>query len=100
MLRKLFKFHGGVKPQTNKAQSTTAPIAPVPLPDRLVIPLHQAVGGHPRPLVQPGDRVLKGQRIGGADGSLSSAVHASTSGIVATWHRHSCPTPPASPPCR
>lgn len=82
MLRKLFKFHGGVKPQTNKAPSTTAPIAPVPLPDRLVIPLHQAVGGHPRPLVQPGDRVLKGQRIGGADGSLSSAVHASTSGIV------------------
>ena len=82
MLRKLFKFHGGVKPQTNKAPSTPAPIAPVPLPDRLVIPLHQAVGGHPRPLVQPGDRVLKGQRIGGADGSLSSAVHASTSGIV------------------
>lgn len=29
MLRKLFKFHGGVKPQTNKERSTTAPIAPV-----------------------------------------------------------------------
>jgi electron transport complex protein RnfC len=82
MLRKLFKFHGGVKPQTNKEQSTTAPIGAVPLPDRLVIPLHQAVGGHPRPLVQPGERVFKGQRIGGADGSLSSAVHASTSGLV------------------
>ncbi|MBP8134304.1 MAG: electron transport complex subunit RsxC, partial [Zoogloea sp.] len=82
MLRKLFKFHGGVKPQTNKERSTTAPIAAVPLPDRLVIPLHQAVGGHPRPLVQPGDRVFKGQRIGGADGNLSSAVHASTSGLV------------------
>ncbi len=82
MLRKLFKFHGGVKPQTNKTQSTTAAIAAVPLPDRLVIPLHQAVGGHPRPLVQPGEHVLKGQRIGGADGNLSSAVHASTSGIV------------------
>ena len=82
MLRKLFKFHGGVKPKTNKEQSTTAPIGAVPLPDRLVIPLHQAVGGHPRPLVQPGERVFKGQRIGGADGSLSSAVHASTSGLV------------------
>ncbi|WP_347248002.1 electron transport complex subunit RsxC [Zoogloea sp.] len=82
MLRKLFKFHGGVKPPTNKAHSTTAPIASVPLPDRLVIPLHQSVGGHPRPLVQPGDQVFKGQRIGGADGNLSSAVHASTSGIV------------------
>ena len=70
MLRKLFKFHGGVKPQTNKTGSTTAPIAQVPLPDRLVIPLHQAVGGHPRPLVQVGDHVFKGQRIGSADGSL------------------------------
>ena len=57
MLRKLFKFHGGVKPHTNKTQSTTAPIAAVPLPERLAIPLHQAVGGHPRPLVAPGDRV-------------------------------------------
>jgi Na+-translocating ferredoxin:NAD+ oxidoreductase subunit C len=82
MLRKLFTFHGGVKPQTNKEQSTTTPIGSVPLPDRLVIPLHQAVGGHPRPQVQPGDRVFKGQRIGGADGNLSSAVHASTSGLV------------------
>ncbi|WP_374491172.1 electron transport complex subunit RsxC [Zoogloea sp.] len=82
MLRKLFKFHGGVKPATHKEQSTTAPIAPVPMPDRLVIPLHQSVGGHPRPLVQVGDKVLKGQRIGAADGQLSAAVHASTSGTV------------------
>ncbi|MCA0185201.1 MAG: electron transport complex subunit RsxC [Proteobacteria bacterium] len=82
MLRKLFSFHGGVKPATHKEQSTLAPIASVPLPDRLVIPLHQSVGGHPRPLVQPGERVFKGQRIGAADGSLSSAVHASTSGLV------------------
>ena len=82
MLRKLFSFHGGVKPQTHKAQSTTAPIAPVPMPDRLVIPLHQAVGGQPRPLVKPGERVFKGQRIGAADGNVSSAVHASTSGLV------------------
>lgn len=82
MLRKLFSFHGGVKPATHKDQSTLAPIASVPLPERLVIPLHQSVGGHPRPLVQPGERVFKGQRIGGADGMLSSAVHASTSGLV------------------
>ncbi len=82
MLRKLFSFHGGVKPATHKDQSTLTPIAPVPLPERLVIPLHQSVGGQPRPLVQPGERVFKGQRIGAADGSLSSAVHASTSGLV------------------
>lgn len=81
-MRKLFNFNGGVKPEVHKEASTAAPIAPVPLPERLVIPLNQSVGGHPRPLVKPGERVAKGQRIGAADGSLSSAVHASTSGIV------------------
>ena len=33
MLRKLFKFHGGVKPQTNKTQSVSEPIGTAPLPD-------------------------------------------------------------------
>ncbi|MCX7150439.1 MAG: electron transport complex subunit RsxC, partial [Rhodocyclales bacterium] len=48
----------------------------------LVIPLHQSIGGTPRPLVTAGEHVLKGQRIGGADGNVSSAVHAPTSGTV------------------
>jgi electron transport complex protein RnfC len=82
MLRQLFKFHGGVKPATHKTDSTTQPIGQVPLPAELVIPLHQSVGGTPRPLVQAGDVVKKGQRIGEADGNVSSAVHASTSGTV------------------
>ena len=82
MLRRLFKFNGGVKPQTHKTDSTREPIATVPLPGELVIPLHQSIGGTPRPLVQAGDKVLKGQLIGGADGNVSSAVHASTSGTV------------------
>lgn len=82
MLTKLFKFNGGVKPETCKAESTTLPIATLPLPRRLVVPLHQSIGGTPRPLVKPGQRVLKGQRIGAADGNVSAAVHAPTSGTV------------------
>ena len=82
MLRKLFKFNGGVKPAYHKEESTGLPIAPAPLSKELVIPLHQSVGGTPRPLVAAGDQVLKGQRIGSADGNVSSAVHASTSGTV------------------
>ena len=81
-LRQLFRFNGGVKPAYHKEASTTLPIAVAPAPTRLVIPLHQSIGGPPRPLVTTGDRVLKGQRIGGADGNVSSAVHASTSGTV------------------
>ncbi|MBI5898493.1 MAG: electron transport complex subunit RsxC [Rhodocyclales bacterium] len=81
-LRKLFRFHGGVKPDYHKHASTRQPIAGTPIPAELVIPLHQSIGGPPRPLVQAGERVLKGQRIGDADGNVSSAVHASTSGTV------------------
>lgn len=82
MLRKLFKFHGGVKPETRKAESTTLPIAQLPLPPRLVVPLHQSIGGTPRPLVKAGQKVLKGERIGAADGNVSAAIHAPTSGTV------------------
>ncbi len=82
MLLDLFKFKGGVKPPSNKTQSNTQPIASAPLPSRLVVPLHQSIGGTPRPLVQAGDIVLKGQMIGEADGWVSAAVHAPTSGTV------------------
>ncbi len=86
LLRKLFKFHGGVKPAYNKEPSTTRPIADfcalAPLPAELVIPLHQSIGGVPHPLVKAGEHVKKGQLIGGPDGFVSSAVHASTSGLV------------------
>ncbi len=85
-LRKLFDFTGGVKPEYHKAESNTLPIADfwedAPPSAELVIPLHQSIGGMPHPLVQVGQRVLKGQRIGGPDGNVSVAVHASTSGTV------------------
>lgn len=81
-LRKLFSFNGGIKPEPHKAASTVEPIAVAPLPARLVVPLWQSTGAAALPLVQAGDRVLKGQRIGAADGGLSVAVHAPTSGTV------------------
>ncbi len=82
MLMNLFKFKGGVKPPTNKTQSVGLPIAQAPLPSKLVVPLHQSIGGTPRPVVQAGDKVLKGQLIGEADGWISAAIHAPTSGTV------------------
>ena len=78
----LFKFKGGVKPETNKTPSVQTPIGIAPLPALLVVPLHQSIGGMPTPLVEAGERVLKGQRIGGPDKWVSSAVHAPTSGTV------------------
>jgi electron transport complex protein RnfC len=93
MLMNLFKFKGGVKPPTNKTQSVTLPIAVAPIPSRLVVPLHQSIGGTPRPVVQAGDKVLKGQLIGEADGWISAAVHAPTSGTVREVAMHVQPHP-------
>ncbi len=82
MLKQLFKFKGGVKPDSNKTPSVQTPIAVAPLPALLIVPLHQSIGGIPHPLVQAGDHVLKGQRIGDPDKWVSAAVHAPTSGTV------------------
>ena len=93
MLMNLFKFQGGVKPPSNKTQSVGLPITRAPMPSRLVVPLHQSIGGTPRPVVQAGDKVLKGQLIGEADGWISAAIHAPTSGTVVEVAMHVQPHP-------
>jgi electron transport complex protein RnfC len=80
--RKLFTFNGGVHPADHKAESNTAPIHAMPLSPRYVVPLRQHIGAPARPLVAPGDTVLRGQIIGAAEGYVSTAVHAPTSGRV------------------
>ena len=87
-MRALFKFHGGVHPPTHKTESTRTAIAQAALPSKLVIPLHQHVGTRAKPVVQVGERVLKGQIIGKPEGRLSSTVHASTSGTVSAIDLH------------
>jgi len=94
---KLFKFKGGVKPDPKKTVSTQLPITAAPLVQRYVVPLHQSVGGTPRPIVTVGDHVLKGQRIGEADGWVSAAVHAPTSGRVVEVGPHIIPHPSGLP---
>jgi len=82
-MKPLFKFHGGVHPPTNKSQSNRLPIAQAALPSILIVPLQQHVGNIAKPCVEIGDRVLKGQIIGMPEGTLSSGVHAPTSGTIA-----------------
>ncbi|HEX7971469.1 MAG TPA: electron transport complex subunit RsxC [Thiobacillus sp.] len=82
MSRDLFKFKGGVHPPEHKAESNARPVHAAPLPKKLVIPLRQHIGNPAKPVVEVGDRVLKGQTIAAADGHISAAVHASSSGVV------------------
>lgn len=82
-MRKVFDIHGGVHPAENKHQSTASAIGSIPLAEQIVLPLSQHIGAPAEPVVNPGDHVLKGQKIADAQGVFSAPVHASTSGIIA-----------------
>ncbi|MDO8312039.1 MAG: RnfABCDGE type electron transport complex subunit C, partial [Sideroxyarcus sp.] len=80
---KLFTLRGGVHPEGRKDLSADTPIRSLPLPARLFVPLQQHIGAPATPVVSVGDHVLKGQLIAAAQGAVSSAIHAPTSGRVA-----------------
>lgn len=88
MITKLFNFHGGVKPEPHKSESADALIRPAPLPPMLVVPLRQNARSQAHCIVEVGDKVLKGQRVGDAEGLLGTAVHAPTSGTVREVTEH------------
>jgi len=89
----LFPFHGGLKTVRHKTESNQTPIQAGILPPRLTVPLRQHIGAIAKPLVQPGDRVLKGQMIGQPDGYISAAIHAPTSGVVSAVDQQPVPHP-------
>ncbi|WP_174875626.1 electron transport complex subunit RsxC [Vogesella oryzae] len=96
-MSRLYDFHGGIHPPENKQQSSATPIRQLPLPPLLHIALGQSVGNAALPCVQPGQRVLKGQCIAEADGRLSSAVHAPTSGNIIAIGEHAFAHPSGLP---
>ena len=79
---KIHDFHGGIHPPEMKHLSNGPPIVPGPLPAQLVLPLNMHIGAPAKPLVAPGDKVLKGQMIAEPIGAVSAAIHAPTSGTV------------------
>jgi electron transport complex protein RnfC len=93
----LFPFHGGLKTVRHKTESNQGPILAGPLPQQLTVPLRQHIGAIAKPLVQAGDRVLKGQMIGQADGYISAAVHAPSSGMVTAVESRLVPHPSGLP---
>lgn len=78
----VFKFNGGVHPPENKTASTRLPIAQLKLPKKLILPLRQHVGNIPKIKVNIGEHVLKGQLLAEAEGAVSAAIHAPTSGTI------------------
>jgi Na+-translocating ferredoxin:NAD+ oxidoreductase subunit C len=96
----LHRFPGGLRLASHKDLSTTRPIAHLPLPRRLTLPLSQHIGLPAVPLVEAGERVYKGQMIAAAEGYISAPVHASSSGTVVAIAELPIPHPSGlSAPC-
>ncbi len=74
-------FFGGIHPKYNKEMSTQDSQIPTIAPKQVVIPMQQHIGAPCQPLVQMGEQVLRGQKIGDGEG-LCVPVHASVSGTV------------------
>ena len=93
----VFKFNGGVHPPDHKAESTQHPIGSLAMPEKLVLPLRQHVGNIPKIKVQLGDQVLKGQLLAEAEGTVSAAIHAPTSGLISAISEEVIPHPSGLP---
>lgn len=75
-------FKKGIHPGYHKAETQNKAIEVLMPLDELVFPMSQHIGTPAKPIVKKGDRVLVGQKIGEADGFVSSPVHSSVSGVV------------------
>jgi electron transport complex protein RnfC len=75
-------FYGGLYPLEKKEKTADKKIESFPEPKIAVIFLSQHAGRGAKPLVRVGDEVKVGQKIGEADGFISSPIHSSISGKV------------------
>jgi Na+-translocating ferredoxin:NAD+ oxidoreductase subunit C len=75
-------FRGGAHVPHYKRFTDRLTIQQMPLPERVIIPMHQCLGTPCEPLVKAGERVTVGQKIGDSDDMISAPVHASVAGVV------------------
>ena len=85
-------YYGGVHPSEKKEFSEHLPLVKFPEPDTVVIPLSQHAGAPATALVQAGDTVAVGQKIGEAAGFISANIHSSVSGTVVAVEERLHPT--------
>ncbi|UMZ72845.1 electron transport complex subunit RsxC [Natranaerofaba carboxydovora] len=74
-------FKGGINPGHYKI-SAQKPITKASAPEKVYIPLQQHIGAPCTPLVEKGEEVKLGQKIGEGQGFVSAPVHATVSGKV------------------
>lgn len=75
-------FTGGIHPAYNKERTKNLAIVDAAVPKVLVFPLRQHIGAPCQPLVEVGERVLRGQKLADTDARISAPIHSSVSGKV------------------
>ena len=75
-------FRGGIHPHYHKEYTAGRPVEKAIPPARVVIPLSQHLGVPNKPLVEVGQEVKMGQKIGDTDAFVAAPVHASVAGKV------------------
>lgn len=78
----ILTFKGGVHPYDGKELSKDVSVRKILPGNEVVLPLSQHIGAPAKPVVEAGQRVLKGELIAAADGFISANIHSSVSGIV------------------
>ena len=86
-------FEKGVHPPGRKNFSTDIPIEVIPTPKKVVLPMSQHIGAPAAPIVEIGQRVLKGQMLAAAKCFVSVPIHASTSVQVIAIEQRLIPHP-------
>ena len=84
-------FYGGVHPVENKEYTESIALQKFPEPDTVIIPLSMHTGAPANPIVQAGDTVRVGTKIGEQAGYIGAPVHSSVSGTVVAVEPHNHP---------
>jgi Na+-translocating ferredoxin:NAD+ oxidoreductase subunit C len=77
-----FNFKGGIHPEDKKKMTAEKPVAVMPIPQTVIMPLQMHIGAPCEPIVKKGDMVKKGQMIAKPVSFVASPIHASISGTV------------------
>ena len=81
-------YYGGIHPSEHKEFSEHVDLVRFPDPETVVIPLSMHAGAPANAIVEVGDTVAVGQKIGEAGGFISAPVHSSVSGTVIAIEDH------------
>nr|VFK26421.1 MAG: electron transport complex protein RnfC [Candidatus Kentron sp. MB]VFK30427.1 MAG: electron transport complex protein RnfC [Candidatus Kentron sp. MB]VFK75216.1 MAG: electron transport complex protein RnfC [Candidatus Kentron sp. MB] len=75
-------FSHGIHPPTLKGKTHDRNIRRLSFAPEMILPLSQHFGAPSRPIVRPGQEVIRGDLIAEADGFMSVPLHAPATGII------------------